>query len=466
MAKKKNIEKELKDSLFKFENALETETSSFFNLKVIMSIYDYYFFKGENDKAIHALRIAKEQHPYSADPYVKDAELQMFFGQLEKAKELINQAKIFEPGGEDIFHLEVECLIQEKKINEAIDFLYTGLQHFGNKSELYSFIFEICESNNKYVEAIECLKNWAIEDNYGDFILFELARIFIKTDKVEEGIEFFNTRINEDPFNSLLWSELGGLYDEQDDLDKAIWAYEYSTIASDNFYSGHLNLANCYYSAKEFPKMKEQLDIVNEFMPDSSELHLLFGRYFKEISNYTTAKKHLLKSIDLNDQESESWYEMGLTLRDLGSVYDALPYFKMAYKIMPTDEEYAIDYFYSEHAVMGINAAIQVYEDARKDQRANINFSQSVALILCKEECFERAAEILLKDVNFKDLNVECLYILAAIQYELHNPKLAESYLLDALTENYKKHTVLFEASALLEYDSKIQETINLFRNE
>jgi len=467
MGEEENIEKELKETLFKFESGLKTETSSFFTLKDILSVYDYYFFKGNNDKAIRALTIAKEQHPYSADPYVKEAELQLFFGNLEKAKSLIEKAKIFEPNGEEIFHLEVECLVQGKKIEEAITLLYSGLAHFENKTELFSYILEICESNHKYLEAIECLKKWAIEDEQSDFLHFEIARFYIKADKVNDGIKYFNSRINEDPYNSLLWAELGGLYEEQDDIPKAIWAFEYSTITSDNFYAGHLNLANCLLNIDELDKMKEQLDIANGIMPDSSELHLLYARYYKEKSNYTTAKKHLLKSIDLNDALPESWYEMGLTLKEMGSFSDALPYFKTAFNLLPTDEEYAIDYFHAENMVLGINSAIQVYEKAKLDQENNIEFFQTVALILCKEECFEKAAEVLLKDVESKSLlNAECFYILAAIQFELQNPSLGESYLLDGLSANYKQHGILFEASSLLEFDKKIQNTINIFRNE
>ena len=467
MGEEENIEKALKDTLFKFESGLKTDSSSFFTLKDIISVYDYYFFKGNNDKAMQALVIAKEQHPYSADPYFKDAELQLFFGNFEKAKSLIAQAKIFEPTGEEIFHLEVECLLQEKKIDEAIDLLYIGLDQYDSKTELYSYILEICENHNKNIEAIDCIKKWAVADEFSDFLYFELAKFYIKADKVDDGIDYFNTRINEDPYNSLLWAELGGLYEEKDNISKAIWAFEYSTITSDNFYAGHLNLANCFLNIDELDRMKEHLDIANDIMPDSSELHLLYARYYKEKSNYSTAKKHLLKSIDLNDVMPESWYEMGLTLKEMGNYPDALPYFKTAFNLLPTDEEYAIDYFHAENMVLGINAAIQVYEKAKLDQKENIEFFQSVALILCKEECFEKAAEVLLKDVeSTSQLNTECLYILAAIQFELNNPKLGESYLLDALNLNYSQHKILFEASALLAFDKKIQNTINLFRNE
>lgn len=466
MSEEENTEKDLKESLFKFESTLKTETSSFFTLRNILSIYDYYFFKGDNPKAIQALVVAKEQHPYSADPYIKDAELQLYFGNFEKAQELLEKAKIFEPNGEEIFHLEVDCLVQQKKIDEAISLLYSGLDLFENKTDLFSSILEICESNEKYLEAIECIKQWAVVDEHIDFLLFELARFFIKAGKVDEGINYFSDRIDEDPFNSFLWAELGGLYEEKDDMTKAIWAYEYSTIASDKFYSGHLNLANCLLNIDELEKMKEQLEIINEMVPESSELHLLYARYYKEMSNYSTAKKHLLKSIDLNDVMPESWYEMGLTLKDMGNYSDALPYFKTAFTLLPSDEEYAIDYFHAENMVLGISSALQIYEKAKIDQKENIEFFQVVALTLCKEECFEKAAEVLLKDVQLNMLNTECLYILAAIQYELNNLNLGESYLLDALSSNYSKHTILFEASALLEFDKKIQNTLNLFRNE
>ena len=149
MSEEENMEKDLKDSLFKFESALKTETSSFFTLRNILSIYDYYFFKGDNPKAIQALVVAKEQHPYSADPYIKDAELQLFFGNFERAQELLEKAQIFEPNGEEIFHLEVDCLVQQKKIDEAISLLYSGLPQFENKTDLFSSILEICESNEK-----------------------------------------------------------------------------------------------------------------------------------------------------------------------------------------------------------------------------------------------------------------------------------------------------------------------------
>lgn len=466
MGEDENIENELKNSLVRFESELKTDASTFYTLKDILSIYDYYFFKGDNAKAVHALVIAKEQHPYSADPYIKDAELQIFFGNHKDAKALLEKAKIFEPTNEEILQLEVECLVLDKKIDEAIEKLYAGLEGSENRSEIFSYILEIAESNKKYDEAIVCLQQWLAMDNNSELLLFEISRLYIKQGRLDDGIDYFNGLINSDPYNSILWGELGGLYEEKEDFAKAIWAYEYSTLATDDFYSGHLNLANCYLHIEELGKMKEQLDLAKSLMPDSSELYLLYGRYYKEKSNYSTAKKYLLKSIDLNDNQPESWYEMGLTLKDLGGISDALPYFKTAYKLAPTDEDYALDYFYAEYEVFGVTAAIQVYENAKDEQDGNVEFYQQAALILCKEECFERAAEILQKDLDKKDLTPECLYLLAATYYELSNPNLGESYLIDALNSKFSAHTILFEAAPLLEFDSKIQETINLFRNE
>jgi tetratricopeptide (TPR) repeat protein len=465
MSEEENIGKELKESLQRFERELKESDSQFFSLNELIDISDHFFFNQEIKKAHKALLIATKQHPYSVESFIKSAELFLFEKKLRNCWEMINKAKMLESTNEDLLHIQADYLEATGKYQEAINMLLEGLPNVEDKYAVRSHIFSICYYGKLYEEGIQHVKDWIKEESDNHILLFELSQFYMNAGKVDDGIDYFTAFIDADPYNSNAWHELGILYEEKDNMEKAIWAHEYSVLTDNEFVPGHLCLAECYLESGELKKMKEHIDIAIDFRPNSADAYLLLGKYHKERSSFTQANKFFKRSLRLNDAISEPWYELAENYKRLNDLPNAHIYYKKAFELDPQELDHAVNYLKLEYEELGLTAAVELFQIIREYLPKTVEIFHELAIIYCDEKMYEEAAQAILEGFEINANNAITKYLLAGVNFAMGHPKLANGFLLEALSLNADQYPILLRVMPMLANDPEILETIELFRN-
>jgi len=89
--------------LSKFESMLKTNSVYFFDSIEFEEIIHYYIDSGKTSLAKKAISLGLKQHPNSVMLRLLDAELLIFYGEIEAASILLKELQAIEPTNEEVY---------------------------------------------------------------------------------------------------------------------------------------------------------------------------------------------------------------------------------------------------------------------------------------------------------------------------------------------------------------------------
>jgi len=118
------------------------------------------------------------------------------------------------------------------------------------------------------------------------------------------------------PLDAEIWYRLGFFYQDIDDIEKAIEAFEYAQSLGYDSEEVLINLIYIYDKNKNFNKALEKAEEYLRLHPDSYVLHMMAARLNSEMENWKGALKHVDEALKLMpDIESLYVYKSDFLLR-------------------------------------------------------------------------------------------------------------------------------------------------------
>lgn len=191
-------------------------------------------------------------------------------------------------------------------------------------------------------------------------------------------------------------------YGERSDWDKAIEyfekAFELQVLTDD-----YLDLAICYVESGNSYKGLKIIDEVISYYPEYERAHYYKGIYYEHLELYDEAVKEYKKSIELGNNEAETYYKIGL-------LYD---------EFIKLDDVELIKYYYlkalsinDKHFYANLNlGAIYEHSDeldkalkytlkAHDEHPNNPYASYNLGVVYCKMNDFETAKKYYLEELS------------------------------------------------------------------
>ena len=453
------------EAVTRFEDMLESQRTTYFDAEEFELIIDYYMQKNDLKRSREAVDLALAQHPDDPVLRIKNAKQFLVENNPRTALDLLDQ---IEPNCDDpdYFLTLGSCYAALGKHQKAIDTYTTALSYFeeDEKSELYHAIGFEYQCLNAIPKAIEFYKkslDVETDDIQGCSSSVDLINCYISSGMVNEGILYFNQRIEENPHEAESWSALGDLYRRTDQLEEAIEMYEYVLAIDPTHLWANMHLANSYYDLNRF---QEAIDSLNEALNhgmETSMIHASLGDCYYRQEKYIDAKNEYNKAIAINEYLTEAWSGLGYIYSDTGDSRKAIKFFEKAYQLEPFNDDHLYN-LAAEYRKLGENEkALSFLMEIEKRQPNDADLYFFLGDLLANMDRCDEAICYLNLGLQRTENDPSLLYLLAYLHLERNERQLALSYLEQALTANpgYYKDFIEYNPE-LIANDVEVMEMI------
>lgn len=211
-----------------------------------------------------------------------------------------------------------------KNFENALKNYNKYLEVGGKSADVYGSMIYIVGTEQKDSERALILINEA-KEVFPTNILFPKQEIdiLIKLDKVDEAVAGLEKAIAAEPNNPQLYFSLGIMYDNLENKEKAIEAYEGSIKADPEFYNAHFNLAVLRYNdVIEMTKERNNLGISATDLKKYEKMNVEIQKQLKLVlPNWE--KVHELDSKDIIPMETLQYIYVQLKMYDKAEAMQA-----------------------------------------------------------------------------------------------------------------------------------------------
>ena len=303
------------EAVSRFEDMLENQHPAYFDAEEFELIIDYYMQNNDLKRSREAVDLAVAQHPDDVNLIIKNARQFLIENNPTQAFQLLDQIEpqCDEP---DYFLTLGSCYAALGKHQKAIDTYTMALSYFDDdeKSELYHAIgyeYQSLDIHNKAIEFYKKSLDCAPDELTTRNAFTDLINCYTSSGHSEEGIAYFNQRLESNPHETESWSALGDIYRRLDRLEDAIEMYEYVLAIDPTHLWANMHIANSYYDLNRF---QEAIDSLNEALAhnvETSMIHASLGDCYYRLNRFIDAKQEYNKALTINEFLTEAWSGLG-----------------------------------------------------------------------------------------------------------------------------------------------------------
>ena len=237
-----------------FETNYENGNIEYLSDKVFFKLIGYYEGEREFDKALDVAKLALEQFKYRSDFYIIMARVLLKVNAIDDCLEHLEKAQTIAPYENEIIILKVKALALSGEYEAAFHHLETfkEIALEGDLVEIYLCEAEINAEMSNHSERFNALKKAISLDNSNKEALEKFWAATELSKKYIECADFMSKVIDNNPYNSLAWYNLGHSYSFSGEYEKAIDALEYSYIVDPDFEEGYIDCADLCCQIKDF----------------------------------------------------------------------------------------------------------------------------------------------------------------------------------------------------------------------
>lgn len=236
---------EFRNLLDGYEESVKSGHPVFMDADDLADIADYYHFMGANQDADETIDYALSLYPNATLPNVFRAREALTAGDIDKAKECVEQIENKEDPEYQYMHAEL--LIAQDKVEEADQFLR---QYFSTipPDEYQDFVMDVSNIYNDYGlndKAYEWMMRTKGDDS-NDFKEL-MARTLFGLGKYKDSERIFNELLDKNPYSTRYWNALASAQFMNEDFSNAITSSEYAIAIDPKNPEGLLSKANGLY---------------------------------------------------------------------------------------------------------------------------------------------------------------------------------------------------------------------------
>jgi tetratricopeptide (TPR) repeat protein len=454
------------DLVAKYETLREQGEEVFWEEKTFLQVIEYYEREHQWSRAIESTDYAIQKYAYSADFYLKKAQLLIEDDQEAEALNVLAAAKIFAPFDPEIDIARAEALARMGLPEEALELLETMKENADKLTLANIYVCEasVYESSEEYEQMYDALRVALRENPRHEEALEQIWLCVETTRKYEESVVLHQEIIEADPYSYLAWYNLGHAQAYLGNYQEAIEAYEYAFLTNENFEFAYRDCAEMCFEIKQYRKALQCYEEMLERFEVDSELYYCIGQCHQQLADYDLARTCYAKALHLDPFNDEILFCIGECYAHAGKWKSAIRAFKKAIDIEDSREEY--------FAALG-----EAYFETGETQLAETNFKKAIKLapdqiqywmqytgFLIETDHVEKALATLQKAENYST-GAELLYCRIACLFALDRRQEALYWLGEALEEDFELHEALFEILPSLRQDDAVTTLITSYLN-
>ena len=258
---------EFRELLKRYEQAVRMGTTPYFGADEFTDIMSYYLSIDKHEEATETLATAKRLHPAAPESVKMEIKLLLCKGEPENAMKLFPKIGYVD---DDTKILQAEILLALKEFRYAHDIAIDILRNAKPGHEnIYDALEILIDCGFAQEALIICEK--ALKATPEMKSLHEVkAECLIELQHTSEAIEIYNRLLDEEPYSTLYWEQLGHVYYMIKRYGKAIECFEFENTINDEIEYARMMQAYCYYHVGDYKQAKEIFTEFGQKYPKSA----------------------------------------------------------------------------------------------------------------------------------------------------------------------------------------------------
>ncbi len=331
-------------------------------------------------KHLEAIELLKNIEPKAEKIHLKLAKYQQAKGLDESALE--NYKKVLEMNpGRILTAVDYgELLIENRNLKKADSLFGSLIDKYPENANFQYRMGLIREKQNDKMSEHFYYRAISLDSTH-QAAIYKVAKTLMKRKKFSNAIELSQIGLQANPRNVSLLSILAQAYSVSSQYEKAIPIYEklISLGEASEFIYDKLGFA--YYRDNNLQKAIENFKKSLELEDRNSGTHYNLGKIYNQLGKVKEAEQHLLMSILIKKQPVDAEFlSLGLTYKKMKDYKKALKYFEMALEENPENERALLELAIAADAHFQDKKSILGYYRNYLDKYKSIGNEQMIAM--------------------------------------------------------------------------------------
>jgi len=370
------------------------------------------------------------------------------------------------PDSVEIDLLKVSALTSLREFKTALKALSTIKQkYFMSKEELSNIYYQeafVYEKLELFGKMFQSLKK-ALKQNPNNKEAQERMSLCVDlSNNHKESVAFHIALINESPYSSLLWYNLGRSYYSLFEYDKAIDAFEYAYIIEPTLEQAYRDCAEVCALLKKYNKALNCYTEMLEHVKAEEEVLVEMGKCHHFLNNTGKAKNAFYKALGHDSRNADIYYHLGECYASEFNWSTAIYFFKLAYCFSKNKVEYCSALGFAYYQNNQASKALAYFEKATQLDPVETTYWTQLTCYYIDNGDLDQAMSVL-NNAEPYTYGADLLYTRAIVYLKKGNRTAAFKILDEALIEDYDLHDVLFDFIPALREDPDIKAILKYY---
>lgn len=312
---------EFHEILKKYEQANRLNTTPYLGVDELIDLFSYFISIDRQEEATDILTITRRLHPGTPECTKMEVRLLLYRGEAQEAMRLFTTIGYTEDNETRL--LKAEILLSLKEFKQARDVAIEILRDAknGNGNDNVYEALEIMLDCGFAHEALFICENLLHITPKLKSLLEVKAECLIELQRISEAVEIYNNLLDDEPYSTFYWEQLGHIYYMVKRYGKALECFEYEITINDDIEYAKMMQAYCYYQLRDYKRTKEIFKSTGTKYPDSA-----LPLFYTALSFYHEGYKERAKEIfnNVTNIAQEGTIEMMLARINKAIILDEL----------------------------------------------------------------------------------------------------------------------------------------------
>lgn len=236
---------EFRKKLEKYEQMVAQGLCSYFETEDLLDILSFYIYNDKMENAKDVYTHAKRIHPGSTDVVKMNIRLLLAQGKTFEALHKFEKIKYIED--DDNMLLKAEIMLSLKRFKETRSIARGILKRNEITDDISYEAMELLLDCGAAQEVLEITTQALLEHPGNRGILEIRAESLMELQKTDEAIYIYNKLLDNTPYSTFYWEQLGRIYYMTERYGKALECFEYESTVDDSNDYARMMQAYCYY---------------------------------------------------------------------------------------------------------------------------------------------------------------------------------------------------------------------------
>jgi tetratricopeptide (TPR) repeat protein len=459
------LNEQLELSVSRFEEMIRKQDRYFFDVDALIRILDFYSERGEYSKALEVVRYSFSLHPNSVNLLMKQAHLFAITGQDQRALDTLDKIEKISPYDLELHIVRGNIFNTIGSFSAALECFKKALPMSEVKDELYFSMAITYQNMQNYPKAIDHFK-MAIQCNSSyELAMEELTACLGITGKLPEGLVFFQSLIDKDPYSYAAWYNLGDIHCRMGQYEEALSAFDYCLLIRDDFAPAYLDQAHVLAMLGHFEDAIQKYKQTFEYFNPDGITYFNIAECYEKLERMDEARTYYKKAVKLLPEMAQAWYGIALTLEFEERWYEAIHYIRKAIEKDPGNPEYILLLGDCEFNLNNLTEAWECYCRVTEEEPSYIDGWLSLAHFLTETGNPQEAVNVTDKALTLMPECAELIYRQVVNLYCAGYLNEAYEYMETAMDKDFSHLGMVFELLPSLRNDQTMMNLVNNKRN-